>query len=222
MTSPGASGSTAPVVTGAASVVSRGTPLTVPFAPVAPAVASSASCCLSAIGARPLSGFAITFDSPLAAASVAGMAESASELTAANAPGTGPAQGISPVDVSKRAKAARERQNAAPCLPDRAAASPSSSCRPIPLVPITTHATPAVYCQGTSPNAPTLPVVPPIRPWPLHPSLRGHGYCVTIRYATLHGADGLRVPQCGETVLANMMRRICKSCIHGSWRSSER
>src|SRR5918994_3651296 len=40
ITSPGASGAPGPVVTGATSVVSRGTPLTVPLSPVAPAVAS--------------------------------------------------------------------------------------------------------------------------------------------------------------------------------------
>src|SRR5918998_5642382 len=53
MTLPGPGGTPGPVVTGAASVVSRGTPLTVPLAPVAPAIESSASCCLSATGAQP-------------------------------------------------------------------------------------------------------------------------------------------------------------------------
>src|SRR6187200_232265 len=61
--------------------------------------------------------------------------------------------------------------------------------------------------QGNSPNAPTSSVVPPITLEPIVPSLHGHGYCVTMNYATLHGADGLRVPQFRETVPANRMRR---------------
>src|SRR5215216_7239376 len=78
ITSPGPSGTPGPVVTGAASVVSRGTPLTVPLSPVAPAVASSASCCFSTIGLRSLSGCAIVFDTPLAALSTPSVTASVS------------------------------------------------------------------------------------------------------------------------------------------------
>src|ERR671910_3231101 len=52
ITSLGASGAPGPVVTGAASVVSRGTPLTVPLAPVAPAVGSFASFFFSGVDCR--------------------------------------------------------------------------------------------------------------------------------------------------------------------------
>src|SRR5215204_5425620 len=82
MTSPGASGAPGPVVTGAASVVSRGTPLTVPLSPVAPATASSASCCFSGIDHQSASGGTTTFDTPLAPLSGPSVMAPVSGLTA--------------------------------------------------------------------------------------------------------------------------------------------